>query len=170
MNRYKNSFPQIRSRVGKFLGYDRVVRDLERRVRELQWDATFEMWNRSAFLQFCSLMPRGTRVLAFLDLDDIHGLNHRLGYSEVDRRIRETFSIPLRVSDLVARWYSGDEIVLLFDSNEAGARGKIEELVASASRHGLGFVWDLGIWNVGAEDVSNVINAIAGCTRIPSER
>ena len=74
-------------------------------------------------------MPRDMRWVAFIDMNKIHELNEELGYTEVDRRMKETFSVPFRRSDVVARWYSGDEIVILFDADEGGAERKIEPVI-----------------------------------------
>ena len=54
-------------------------------------------------------MPRSLRVVTFLDLDNLHPLNEEYGYDEINRGIKEIFSIPFRRSDVVARWFSGDE-------------------------------------------------------------
>lgn len=155
----------LRRRLGSILGYERHIRDLECKIRELQWDQTFGMWTRVAFIQLCSVMPRATRIVAFVDLDDIHDLNHTLGYPEVDRRIRAAFSIPWRSSDLVSRWYSGDEIVILFDGDEAGARLKMTELEQSARTHGLGFSFEIGTWAVGHDDIVAVVNLLSDRNR-----
>ena len=40
------------------------------------------MWTRNAFLQFCHVMPRDVRWIAFLDMNKIHELNEELGYTE----------------------------------------------------------------------------------------
>lgn len=48
--------------------------------------------------------------VVFLDLDHLHQLNAQWGYVEVDRHIRS--ALDHREGDIVmARWYSGDEIV-----------------------------------------------------------
>ena len=119
------------------------------------------MWTRSAFTQFAHVMPRAIRVVAFIDLEDIHGLNHRLGYTEVDQRIKAMFSLPFRRSDLVARWYSGDEIVILFDTDWEGAERKIGDLHASAKAQGLAFRHRLGQWEVGKETIEEVVGRLA---------
>lgn len=155
----------MRQFLAKLLGLERELRELKGQVRELQWDTAFDMWTRAAFLQLCRLMPRGERTIAFIDLDDIHGLNHSLGYTEVDRRIRETFALQLRSSDIVARWYSGDEIVILFDSDSDGAKKKIADLERRAKRHDLSFVWDVGSWDVGRQDVVDIITALGESSR-----
>ena len=135
--------------LGKIFGFDDEIQELRRRIREFSWDSSFGMWTRNAFLQFCHVMPRDVRWIAFLDMNKIHELNEELGYTEVDRRIKETFSVSFRRSDVVARWYSGDEIVILFDADEEGAGRKIEQLVESAAEQGMTFYAELGQWEVG---------------------
>ncbi len=151
----------IKDIVGVIFGFHREIQELRARVAQLSWDATFGMWTRDAFLEFCRVMPRDIRLMAFIDLNDIHALNYQHGYTEVDRRIRATFAIPFRRSDLVARWYSGDEIVILFDADRAGAEHKLSELRESAGRHGLTFVSEIGEWRVGQQSVVEAINALS---------
>jgi hypothetical protein len=67
------------------------------------------------------------------------GRDQELGYTEVDRRVQSTFSVPFRRSDIVVRWYSGDEIVILFDSERDGAERKMEELAVAGRAEGLTF-------------------------------
>ena len=156
----------VRNLVGRVFGFDREIQQLREALRELRWDSAFDMFTRTAFLQLCRVMPRGPRTIAFFDFDDIHGLNIEVGYAEVDRRIRETFSIPFRSSDLVARWYSGDEIVVLFDSDEEGARTKVAGIRESAHRNGLDFVYEIGVWDVGRSNVVEVVDDLsARCCR-----
>ena len=81
--------------------------------------------------------------------------------AEVDRRVQATFSVPFRRSDIVARWYSGDEIVILFDSERIGAVRKMEELAVAAAAEGLTFKFDLGDWDVGKEPVEDVIEQLS---------
>ncbi len=135
--------------VGKIFGFQGEIKELKEQIEHLRWDTAFGMWNREAFLQFCQIMPRGLRIVALIDLDRVHVLNEKYGYTEVDRRVKSTFSVPFRRSDLVARWYSGDEIVILFDSDRDGAESKMEELAHWASNQGLSFKFVLGSWEVG---------------------
>jgi len=137
------------------------IDELNQQIKELSWDDTFGMWTRAAFLQFCSIMPRGKRVVVFIDMDDIHNLNYRCGYTEIDKRIKETFSIPFRRSDLVARWYSGDEIVILFDSELAGAKHKIYELIKSAKNHNLTFKYEMCLWDVSKKPITEIIDTLS---------
>lgn len=151
----------LRQTIAKLLGFDAEIASLRRRIEELSWDKTFGMWTREAFLQFCAIMPRGERLVAFLDFDDIHRMNQIYGYGEVDRRVRATFGIPFRRSDIVARWYSGDEIVILFDAPRPGAEYKLGELAEAAWQNGLTFQYDLGVWHVGQQTIQEVIDGLS---------
>ena len=151
----------LRRLVGRIFGFAREIALLQEQVSELSWDTAYGMWTRGAFLQFCQVMPRSTRIVVFIDLDDIHTLNKNVGYSEVDRRIRNTFSVPFRRSDVVARWYSGDEIVILFDSDREGANRKLEELVRSAAAEGMSLKNEIGEWEVGKQAAQDVIDVLA---------
>jgi diguanylate cyclase (GGDEF)-like protein len=152
---------QFRKIIGNILGFQDEIDELRSRINELSWDSVFGMWTRTAFLQFCRVMPRGQRTVVFIDLDRIHSLNHSHGYTEVDRMVREAFAIPLRQSDIVARWYSGDEIVILFDNDRSSALMKIQELERSAARQGLSFTHETGVWDVGSTDIVEVVNDLS---------
>jgi GGDEF domain-containing protein len=151
----------LRRTIGRLFGYQQEIDELTRKVREMSWDDVFGMWTRAAFLQFCRIMPRGERAVALLDLDRVHDLNARLGYAEVDRRVKASFSIPLRSSDIVARWYSGDEIVILFDGGPESAAAKLEALRESAQANGITFAHESGTWSVGRQDIVEVVSALA---------
>jgi len=147
--------------AGKIFGFEREIAELQKRIRELSWDTSFDMWTRAAFLNFCDIMPRSLRVLVFIDMDRIAFLNKELGYEEVNRRVRDTFSVPFRRSDIVARWYSGDEIVILFDADLDAAQHKANELEASAAAQDLSFTYNIGEWDVGNEEVEDAIERLA---------
>ena len=161
-------FTRLKELIGKLAGFDEEIQkyrseieDLRQKIEVLSWDDAFGMWTRNAFIQFCEVMPRGERVVVFLDMDDIHDLNHRHGYAEVDRRMRSTFSIPFRRSDIVARWYSGDEIVILFDSDLSGAERKVSQLETSAGQNGLSFQHEIGIWRVGERPITEIVDELS---------
>jgi len=151
----------LRQLAARLFGFDREIAALREQVKELSWDTAYGMWTRGAFLQFCQIMPRGTRTVVFLDLDRIHVLNERLGYSSVDRRISASFGGLFRRSDVVARWYSGDEIVILFDADRAAAERKVEQLAQSARAQGLSFKYAIGDWEVGKEPIEDVVDGLA---------
>ena len=151
----------LKESVIRFFGLRREIKNLRSQVEELSWDEPFGMLTRGAFLQHCRVMPRGRRVVAFIDLDEIHSLNRDLGYTEVDKRVKSTFSIPFRRSDLVARWYSGDEIVILFDCDVDGAELKIFQIREAARKNGLAFTYEIGEWAVGHQSIIHVIDGLS---------
>ena len=159
----------MRKLIGRLFGFHAELAELQEQIRELQWDRPFGMLTRGAFIQHCAVMPRGVRNIAFIDLDAINVLNDRYGYTEVDDRVRATFSVPFRRSDIVARWYSGDEIVILFDSDRQGAERKLRELAESASANGLSFQVSQGEWEVGQQAIEDAVailsKAMAGQKR-----
>lgn len=151
----------LRQLAARLFGFDGEIQALREQIRELSWDTAYGMWTRGAFLQFCQIMPRGTRTIVFLDLDRIHILNENLGYSSVDRRISAAFGGLFRRSDVVARWYSGDEIVILFDTDREAALRKVEQLAQSARAQGLTFTYAIGEWEVGKKPIEDVVDPLA---------
>ncbi len=151
----------LKKLIGKLFGFEAEIEQLQDQISQLSMDPVFGMWTRSAFLQFSQVMPRSLRVVVFLDLDNLHKLNDQHGYEEVNRRIRAIFSIPFRRSDLIARWFSGDEIVILFDADEEFARRKVDQLEEAAKQQGMSFHFQLGIWDVGKDPVEKVVDELA---------
>ncbi len=151
----------LRDLVGRIFGFDKEILGLREKVAELSWDAAYGMYTRPAFVQFAQIMPRGRRIIAFIDLSNIHRLDQELGYAEVDRRVHKIFSLPFRRSDIIARWYSGDEIVILFDAEKAGAQRKMIELEEAAAAEELSFKYDLGEWDVGKDPVEDAIEELS---------
>lgn len=151
----------IKKLIAKLFGFEAEMELLKEQISQLSMDPVFGMWTRTAFRQFSQVMPRGLRVVAFLDLDNLHHLNDQYGYEEINRRIRAIFSIPFRRSDLITRWFSGDEIVILFDADEEFARRKIDQLEEAARQQGMSFHFELGIWDVGKDPVEKVIEELS---------
>ena len=151
----------LKKLIGKLFGFADEIESLREQVTALRWDSTFGMWTREAFQQLCQVMPRGDRVIAFIDIDDVHGMNDRWGYEDVNLRIKDAFSVYFRRSDIVARWFSGDEIVILFDADREGAIHKLEQLKTSAARRDISFVHEVGEWQVGREAIEETIDKLA---------
>ena len=151
----------LRTLAARIFGFEEEIAELEEKVKALSWDTAYGMWTRGAFLQFCQVMPRGRRTVVFIDFDEVHIHNRDHGYTEVDRRIRASFSVPFRSSDLVARWYSGDEMVILFDGDHDFAESALRELEESAKSNGLTFKCEIGIWEVGKRPVEEVVEELS---------
>ena len=153
--------PLLKKWIGKVFGFEAEINLLRMQVDELSRDPVFGIWTRNAFLHFCQVMPRSLRVVTFLDLDNLHKLNEEYGYDEINRRIKTLFSIPFRRSDVVARWFSGDEIVILFDADQDFALRKIAQLEEEARLQGMSFHYQIGIWDVGKDPIEKVVNELA---------
>lgn len=138
-------------------------RILRQQVAELSWDEPFGMLTRPAFLHYCRRLPAAPRWVAFLDMNSIGSLNLLHGYAEVDRRVRAVFVSFHDHQDIVARWYSGDEIVILFTGTN-NPRAVMLHLVHRARQFGLEFIYQTGLWDARNETVESAINALSGYT------
>lgn len=135
-------------------------RKLLQQVAELSWDEPFGMLTRPAFLQYCYQLPGKRRWVAFIDLDNIGSLNLSHGYTEVDRRVRTVFAGFHHRQDIVARWYSGDEIVILF-SGANNPFATMVELLSEARKVELAFIFQIGVWDSNVDTIENAINELA---------
>ena len=98
---------------------------LETTLKELTIDKSFNCYTRQALPLLWDSIKGGVKWAVFFDLNKMHELNEQLGYTEVDRRIRQ--SLETRADDVtVARWYSGDEFVVFGHSGDY--EGFIERL------------------------------------------
>lgn len=151
----------IKHWLGKLFGIQAEIDALNLRVKELSWDEPFGMLTRNGFLQHCHEMKPKVRRVVFIDLDDIGDLNIKLGYTEVDRRIKSIFRCFRNSNEVVARWYSGDEIVLLFD-DLSNSMQRIRDLHNTASALGVTFAYETGIWRkMDGKSIDLVVNSLS---------
>ncbi|HSF82993.1 MAG TPA: GGDEF domain-containing protein [Anaerolineales bacterium] len=136
-------------------------RKLRQQVAELSWDEPFGMLTRPAFIQYCRGLQSKPRWVAFIDLNSIGSLNLLHGYTEVDRRIRSVFADFRKCRDITARWYSGDEIVILFGGSR-NPQAKMMDLVSRARQVGLEFIFETGVWDARLESIESAINTLSG--------
>lgn len=93
---------------------------VKRQLNHAYMDATFGCLTRAGGEKAWSGRP--VDVL-FFDVDFMHDLNSRLGYTEVDSRIRT--ALHVRSSDtIIARWYSGDEIIVITPTGDGLLTGR----------------------------------------------
>jgi hypothetical protein len=150
----------LRQWAVRLFGVQGEIDDLRRQVAELSWDEPFGMWTRGAFLRMCRGLRGGRRHVAFLDLNGIGDMNLQYSYSEVDRRIRMTFGLIRGSGDLVARWYSGDEIVIVFNTGREPYR-IMARLRENARKYGITFTEALGDWEPERESIVEVIDSLS---------
>lgn len=90
-----------------------------RKIQALYKCPTFGCLTRQGIDTYWQKQRRHSNLsIIFLDIDYMHELNESYGYAEVDARLRRAFSI-VRKDELLGRWYSGDELILLTPSSEA---------------------------------------------------
>ncbi|MBI3097798.1 MAG: diguanylate cyclase [Planctomycetes bacterium] len=148
----------LRSFLIHAFGLDREMEELRREVVRLGWDASYGVYTRPGLERLAALQPRGDRIIVFLDFDDVHRMNDLLGYVEVNRRIRRILDTPMRRGDLVGRWFSGDEIVIVFESYRAGALNLMRRLEAVASEEGMSFTWSPTAWCKEMEPLARAVD------------
>ena len=152
----------FRNFIGWLFGFNLQMRQLKEQLQDLSWDTAFGMYTRSGLMTLAKSQFLGKKSVAFLDLDRIHELNERYGYDEVDRRVRAAFSANTRKGDaLAARWWSGDEILLVLDCNTDRAYHVLERLASAASTQKLSFTCAIGQWDTDAEDLNSVVTRLS---------
>jgi hypothetical protein len=80
----------------------------------------------------------------------------------VDRRIRSAFGAGTRRSDVwAARWWSGDEVLLVLDCRTELAEAVVGRLAQSAEEQGLSFTHSIGEWDGEAETLTGVVERLS---------
>ena len=98
------------------------------------------------------------KVLVFLDFDNVHLLNKLHSYKVVDSRIKGTFSFN---ADIIARWYSGDEIVIIFNTSLANSKKSLLAFEKSAKRNNLTFTSALTEWDPKSESITSAVDKLS---------
>lgn len=106
----------------------------ERRIKAAHYDEAFGMLTRQGLDARLDRLTSAVDVL-FVDLDQIHELNARLGYTEVDRMVRSAFQLRRGDALIVGRYYSGDEIILVAPTGDG--KGLAERLQVRLGAVGL---------------------------------
>ena len=93
-------------------------------------DAAYGCLTRAGATECITLT--GSEDVIFLDIDNMHALNAEYGYAGVDGCIRESLA-ALRQHDIsIARWYSGDEVILVVPSGDGtGTARRLRDVMRS---------------------------------------
>jgi GGDEF domain-containing protein len=97
----------------------RIIAQQRELIHKLAWNSRFGCHTRDGFehVVWPDIAARASAIVYF-DIDDMHGLNERHGYTQVDEKIRQVLSI-VRESDCVAGQYmSGDEFLICLTETE----------------------------------------------------
>lgn len=89
-------------------------------VNRLERDATYGCLTRAGVDRRWARTRKAGRAVVFGDIDAMHELNARLGYEEVNGRIRRALArLTTRPDDVIGgRWYSGDELVYIVPATD----------------------------------------------------
>lgn len=94
-----------------------IIEEQSEIIERLSHDQAFDILTRSGLESLCwPKVVNEAAFVIFIDIDHMHDLNSRLGYDEVNRRIRESIhcrSLNSQRTPDIGRWFSGDEIVVL---------------------------------------------------------
>jgi GGDEF domain-containing protein len=163
MNQILSASARSRGLKGFFarmLGVDEELRALSNRIHVLSMDPAFGIYTRQALEFLADHQPRGERLVIFLDFDRIHELNEEIGYEEVNKRIKYMLRLPMRSGDLVGRWFSGDEIVMVLDTTKAGNAIQ-RRLREAADEVGMTFTAAMGLWHAGEEPLKEAVTRLS---------
>lgn len=104
------------SAIGGLAAYGLVQRQ---RIQQMRIDPTYGCLTRTAV----ETSPPKEGAIVFWDIDHMHEANERYGYQAVDVRIKTAID-QIRASRdcrLIARWYSGDELIYNCPTEDAPA-------------------------------------------------
>ena len=149
----------VRKLISRVFGFEREIEELKSRLHRAGYDESFGMLTRQGLENAIERLPRGDYQVVFIDLDDMHGLNAQIGYEAVNKRVRGTFNPDwnLRKSDIIGRWFSGDEIVLVLSTDHDGAQMIAESFLDEAHNNGLGFTYSISSWYSDMDTIDNIV-------------
>lgn len=89
-----------------------------RQFKKLIYDQHFGILTRNG-LDLAVAKLKSSFSFIFLDFNDIHHLNLEFGYNEINERFKDLFSsFSFRNTDIVGRFFSGDEIIIITISDD----------------------------------------------------
>jgi GGDEF domain-containing protein len=146
------------------MAYDDLTRDeliaalaaAHARVEAMRIDPTYGVLTRVAL----DAEPPQHGAIVFWDVDHMHELNEAFGYENVDQRIREACKSIREREDciLVARWYSGDELIYCCPTADAAAAA--ERIVELFRAQGIGIT--AGVAEIGPDGWKAAVSVASG--------
>lgn len=105
-------------RSGTIIGLDieKIRKGYERATEKLCSDVIFNILNRNGLEEKISQINEEFNAI-FMDFNDIHDLNQLFGYEKVNSKIRRSFEVFRSDKILIGRWFSGDEMVIIYPIN-----------------------------------------------------
>lgn len=108
---------------------EKRIAELESKIEKLSIDPAYGIMTRAALDLEIALLS-GARSIVYLDIDYLHKLNSEIGHAASDEKIRR--ALQIRSSDILlkARWYSGDEIIIILSGDPEAFIHRLEEAFA----------------------------------------
>lgn len=107
----------------------------EKGLTELSIDKVFGILTRNALEQKLRTIPQFNAI--FIDFNNMKGLNNEYGYEHVNSLLFRLFDeFSFRKTDVVGRWFSGDEILIATQDHTSGILTRLQK---RAKRLGLSF-------------------------------
>lgn len=114
---------------GNIIGLD--IQTLRNEFENLIMDKSFGILNRNSLERKIALLGKSFNV-GFIDFCDIHNLNKEKGYEGVNTIFKKLFTgFKFRKEDIVGRWFSGDEIVIISKNHMDNQLMRLEEYAKS---------------------------------------
>jgi diguanylate cyclase (GGDEF)-like protein len=110
------------------------VNQLQKKIRLLEVDAAFGLFTRAALQLKIDKRDDKYFNIICLDLDKIKELNTLYGYTTVNEKVQRSFqALKEKFPDVVvARWFSGDELVIVFPNVNAKQKYKVYKFITVA--------------------------------------
>ena len=148
--------------------------DLKRQIRDYRTCAVYGILTRTALeADWTKQKQIPYLAIAFLDIDDLKLRNADLGQDETNRRIAKAFSLARsgEVIEVVGRFFSGDEFVILATKDEIVAA--CDRLMTALSDQGMGATAAIVLYKgqeTLAEAVREAGDLVARCKTIKKGR
>jgi GGDEF domain-containing protein len=138
MTTKKPSKKELEARILELERELEAKRDLEAIIEKLSVDPAYGIMNRPALDLEISRIKSRAKWVVFLDIDGLHNLNNTLPgkHEEANQKIRKALSIRSEDILIQARWYSGDEIIVILSGEPVSFMSRLK---ASFALEGLSF-------------------------------
>jgi GGDEF domain-containing protein len=111
------------------------IEELERIITKLSTDPSFGILTRNALDLAIEKAGKPFNVI-FIDFNNVHSMNKIIGYGKVNSSIRFIFNTYREIykNDIIGRWFSGDEIAIVFWEGFASQKIKMLEEISNSNQ------------------------------------
>lgn len=129
----------------------------ENRICDLSIDKAFGILTRNGIDERIKTI-KGLFNVIFIDFDNVHNLNKINGYNNINNLFKRIFgTFKFRRDDLVGRWFSGDEIIIVTKGN---CKTILKRFNNHADAFGVKFKFAIFEKVISLEEIENNINKV----------